>query len=212
MNEMKKSTTDFLSTIWDYIPRKFKFCFFSSFVIGILVHFFMISNKITNLDDIVCVPGVGVGPNLGRWFQIPVHNLFSPWSNPALNGIMTILFLSIAACVIVSSLKIESITGAVLIGIIIMSLPSTASNMYFMYLAPTFALSILATTINVYITMNYKFGWIFGAILQLFSMACYQAYFGLATSMFVLMCLLMLIDGEEIEVVVKICLIACHAE
>lgn len=203
MNDIKKTSPDFINHIWNNIPQNNKICFFSSFVIGILVHFFMISNKITNLDDIVCVPGVGVGKDLGRWFQIPVHNLFSPWSSPALNGIMAIFFLSIAACVIVNSLKVESITGAVLIGIIIMTIPSTASNMYFMYLAPTFALSILATTVNVYITMKYKYGWIFGAILQLFSMACYQAYFGLSTSLFVLICLLMLIDGEEVGFVVK---------
>ena len=201
--EEKKQMPDFLKKIWSSIPITDRFCFSVSLITGLLVHFYMLSNKITNLDDIVCVPGVGGGKVLGRWFQEPVHDLFSPWSSPALNGIMAIIILSIAACVIVNTLKIESITGAVLIGITMMTLPSTASNMYYMYLAPTFALSILASTINVQITSKYKLGFILGSVLQFFSMACYQAYFGLSASLFVLLYFLMLIDGGDILIIVK---------
>ncbi|WP_408069715.1 glucosyltransferase domain-containing protein [Butyrivibrio sp. JL13D10] len=201
--EQKQQMPDFVRKIWSSIPVTNRFCFCVSMITGLLVHFYMLSNKITNLDDIVCVPGVGGGKVLGRWFQEPVHDLFSPWSSPALNGIMALIILSIAACVIVNTLKLKSVTGAVLVGITMMTLPSTASNMYYMYLAPTFALSILASTINVQITSKYKFGWILGAVLQFFSMACYQAYFGLSASLFVLVYMLMLIDGGNILIIVK---------
>ena len=194
---------DFIKKIWDKIPRTHRFCFSVSLAFGILVHFLMISNKITNLDDIVCVPGVGGGKVLGRWFQEPVHDLFSPWSSPAFNGIMSIIILAAAACVIVSILKLETITGAVLVGVVIMALPSTASNMYYMYLAPTFALAILASVLNVYLTSKYTYGFILCAVLQFFSMACYQAYFGLAASIYVLLYLLMLIDGTEVKSVIS---------
>lgn len=201
--EEKAQMPDFLKNLWNSISIPDRFCFFVSIVTGLLVHFLMLSNKITNLDDIVCVPGVGGGKVLGRWFQEPVHDLFSPWSSPSFNGIMSIIILAIAACVIVNTLNIKSITGAVLTGITIMTLPSTASNMYYMYLAPTFALSILASTINVRITSKYKFGFILGCILQFFSMACYQAYFGLSASLFVIVYLFMLIDGGDILIVIK---------
>ena len=208
---------DFLKKIWDKIPVTHRFCYFASLITGLLVHFLMISNKITNLDDIVCVPGVGGGKVLGRWLQEPIHDIFSPWSSPAFNGIMAIIILSFAACVIVSLLKIKSITGAVLTGVIIMTLPSTASNMYYMYLAPIFALSILASVLNVYLTSKYTYGFILGAILQFLSMACYQAYFGLAASLFVLVYFLMLIDGTNVMLVIKkglrslLCLIVAMA-
>ncbi|WP_026498424.1 glucosyltransferase domain-containing protein [Butyrivibrio sp. WCD2001] len=194
---------DFLKKIWEKLPITHRFCFFISFITGLLVHFFMISNKITNLDDIVCVPGVGGGKVLGRWLQDPIHDIFSPWSAPALNGIMAIIFLSAAACVIVSVLKIESITGAVLVGVMMMTLPSTASNMYYMYLAPIFALSILASVLNVYLTSKYTYGFILGIVLQFLSMACYQAYFGLSASLFVLAYFLMLMDGAKVSLVIK---------
>ena len=194
---------DFLRKIWDKIPLTQRFCFFASLITGILVHFFMISNKITNLDDIVCVPGVGGGKVLGRWLQEPIHDLFSPWSSPAVNGIMSIIILSVAACVIVATLNIQSVTGAVLIGVMMITLPSTASNMYYMYLAPTFALAILASVLNVYLTSKFTYGFISGAILQFLSMACYQAYFGLATSLFVLVYFLMLIDGMNVKLVIR---------
>ncbi|WP_029323744.1 glucosyltransferase domain-containing protein [Butyrivibrio sp. AE3004] len=201
--ENNTQVPDFLNKIINDIPKKYRYCFFVSLATGILVHFLMLSNKITNLDDLVCVPGVGGGKVLGRWFQEPVHDLFSAWSNPALNGIMAIIILSLTACVITKILKIQSITGAVLIGVMMITLPSTASNMYYMYLAPTFALSILASVINVHITIKYKFGFILGALLQFLSMACYQAYFGLSVSLFVLAYLLMLIDGMNNLLVIK---------
>lgn len=194
---------DYFKNILGKLELKYKYTFFTGLVVGILVHFLMISNKITNLDDIVCVPGVGGGKVLGRWFQEPVHDLFSPWSSPALNGIMSIIILSIAACIIVSALDIKSITGAILVPVVIMTLPSTASNMYYMYLAPTFAMAILASTLNVYLIIRYKFGWILGAVLQFFSMACYQAYFGLATSLLVLAFIIKLIDGNKVNSVVR---------
>ncbi|MBE5859415.1 MAG: hypothetical protein E7301_04745 [Butyrivibrio sp.] len=202
MNE-KQQMPDFIKKIWMSIPVTGRSCFSAGIITGLLVHFFMLSNKITNLDDLVCVPGVGGGKVLGRWFQEPVHDMFSPWSSPSLNGIMAIIILSIAACVIAQILKIKSITGAVLVGAAIMTLPSTASNMYYMYLAPTFALAVLACTINVWVTTKYRYGVIIGAVLQFFSMACYQAYFGLSVSLFVLVFMLMLIDGEDIVCVVK---------
>ena len=194
---------DFMKRIWDKIPLTQRFCFSASLITGILVHFFMISNKITNLDDIVCVPGVGGGKVLGRWLQEPVHDFFSPWSSPALNGIMAIIILSIAACVVVATLNLKSITGAVLVGVMMITLPSTASNMYYMYLAHTFALAILASVLNVYFTSKYTYGFIRGAILQFLSMACYQAYFGLAASLFVLVYFLMLIDGTSVKLVIR---------
>ncbi len=201
--EKTSQMPDYINRIWGRIPKTHRFCFFTSLITGLLVHFFMISNKITNLDDLVCVPGVGGGKVLGRWFQEPVHDLFSPWSSPAFNGIMAIIFIALSACVISTILRVNSITGAMLIGLMMITLPSTASNMYYMYLAPTFALAILASVINVHITIKYKFGFILGALLQFLSMACYQAYFGLSASLFVLAYLLMLMDGMNIVLVIK---------
>ncbi len=189
---------DFLAFMWNKVNKQQKISFVTGMISGLLVHFFMISNKITNLDDIVCVPGVGGGKALGRWFQEPLHDMFSPWSSPAVNGIMAIIFLSIAAAVIVTVFEIRTVTGAILIPLMMMTLPSTASNMYYMYLAPIFALAILMSAINVYLTLKYRFGWIPGAILQLLSMGCYQAYFGLSTSLLVLAIILLFVDGEPV--------------
>ncbi len=196
---MKETMPDIVNNTWKKIPMVYKVCYLTSLTVGLIVHFFMLTNKITNIDDIICVPGVGGGPVLGRWFQEPVHDFFSPWSSPAFNGIMAILFISAAACFIVSSLGIKSITGAVLISVMLMTMPSIASNMYYMYLAPTFGFAILLSTINVYLTVKYRFGWIIGAVLQFFSMALYQAYFGFTTSLYVLIIILYLIDGKQVN-------------
>ena len=189
---------DVLKWLWGRVETRYRVCFFAGLGAGFITHLFMLANKITNLDDIVCVPDVGGGANLGRWLQQSVHYAFSEWASPALNGGMTILFLSLAACLIVAILGIKSCTGAAVTALMLLTFPSTASNMYYMYLAPTFALAILMSVTGVLLTQRLRHGWIAGVILQLLSMACYQAYFALAASLYVLALLLSLFDGEKL--------------
>ncbi len=210
MNEKEEMMPDFIKNLWGRIPGLCKIGFFTALVTGFIVHFFMLTNKITNVDDIGSVPGVGGGAILGRWLQEPLHEIFSQWAAPSLNGTMSILFISIATCFIVSALNVKTVTGAVLIPVVIMTFPSIASNMYYMFDSPMYGVAILLCSLNIYLTVKYKFGWIIGSVLQFLSMGLYQAYFAFTASVYILFLILVLLDGKDTVVVFKkgiICLI-----
>ena len=189
---------DFVRLLRKRMGGRYLIALVAGLIAGNLTHLYMIANKITNLDDISGIPGVGGGAALGRWLQPRLHHLFSVWSAPAINGEMSILFLSLAACLMILLLEIRTEGGAALAAILLVTFPSVTSNMYYMLLAPTFALAVLMSVLGVYLTRHYRFGWIFGVILQILSMACYQAYFAVAASLYVLLLILMLTDGKKV--------------
>lgn len=189
---------DMLKVWISKLERRDRICLVTGLVTGLVTHLMMLTNKITNLDDIVCVPDVGGGAVLGRYLQMPVHMLFSEWSAPALNGMMAILLLTITCCILLHLLRLNSDTAAVLVPFLMLTGPSVASNMYYMYLAPTFAVAILLSVATVAITeWGGRFGWIPGFCLLIISMACYQAYFALCATVFLLAFAMALIDGKE---------------
>ena len=192
--------------------RRDVICLITGIIAGFVTHFYMLANKITNLDDIVCVPDVGGGAVLGRYLQMPVHMLFSEWSAPAINGSMSILLLSITCCVLLHLLGIRSDSGAVLVPLLVLTGPSVASNMYYMYLSPTFSFAILLSVCAVAVTLGsppgvnrifMRFGWIAGVVLLIISTACYQAYFALSATVFLLVLLTYLIDDTGSNVIMS---------
>ena len=112
---------DVLRQVWERTKRRDRLCLATGLISGMITHIYMLTNKITNLDDVVCVPDVGGGEVLGRYLQMPVHMLFSEWSAPAFNGMMAIVLLSLTCLVLVRLLGIESDTGALLLPLMMMT-------------------------------------------------------------------------------------------
>lgn len=189
---------DYMLLIWRKIGKAEKAALLSGMVVGILTHLFMITNKIPNWDDVSVVPTTGLGPFAGRWMGDKSAHWFSQWSAPGLNGVMAVVFLAIAAAFVVRILCIQSVTGGVLAAAAIVTFPSIASNMTFMYASPTYSLAILLMAVSVWLTRRFRFGWIPAVYFMMISMAIYQAYFSFAVALFVLALILDLIDHPEI--------------
>ena len=187
----------YFQTILKRIEKRHILCFCVSMIIGMLTHLYTITNKICNWDDLTCPAGVGGGEWHGRWLQPHVYRLFSIWSIPAINGTMAIVLLAFAACLIISALEIRSAAGAALTGAVLVTFPSVASNMTFMYISELFSLAVLLCAAAVYVTKRFRYGWIAAVFLLMDCMALYQAYFAIAASLFVLLVFLQLIESEE---------------
>ena len=150
----------YFQTILKRIEKRHILCFCVSMIIGMLTHLYTITNKICNWDDLTCPAGVGGGEWHGRWLQPHVYRLFSIWSIPAINGTMAIVLLAFAACLIISALEIRSAAGAALTGAVLVTFPSVASNMTFMYISELFSLAVLLCAAAVYVTKRFRYGWI----------------------------------------------------
>lgn len=192
--------TDGIRLLWKRMGASEKAAMLSALLIGILTHLFMIANKLPNWDDVAVIPTTGLGPYIGRWLGDASAHWFSQWSAPGLNGVMAVVFLAIAAPFIVNLCRIRSVTGAVLVGAALVTFPSIASNMTFMYAAPTYSLSILMMVLSVWCTRRWKFGWALAIPLQVLSMAIYQAYLALEAALFLLVLLLDQVDHADREV------------
>lgn len=199
---VKQSTnhTDIILSLWQKIGKPEKAAMISSLIIGILTHLFMITNKLPNWDDVAVIPTTGLGPYIGRWLGDASAHWFSQWSAPGLNGVMAVVLLAIAAPFIVNLCQIRSVTGAVLAGAALVTFPSIASNMTFMYAAPTYSLAILMMVLSVWCTRRWRFGWAAAVILQMLSMAIYQAYLALEAALFLLVLVLDTVDHPDQEV------------
>ena len=194
---------DPIRAIWHRVPKILKACFLSAFCAGVLCHLFMITNKMINWDDLMTQPDVGGGPYFGRWLQFPLHEVFSKWGAPALNGVAAVLFASLAACFVVALLEVQSLSLAVLVGILMTTFPPLTSAMFYMDLVPMFMMAMLFACLAAYVTRRFRFGFLFGAGFLVLSMALYQAYFPVAVVLLVLGSLEDVLQEKEIAQVLR---------
>lgn len=192
-------STDIIKKIYSRLTTETKLSFVSAFLIGIITHLSIITNRLTNWDDIAVTPYAGGGKFFGRWFMEYVFPLFDKWGSETLNGVMAILFLALTVSVIINVLNIRSYTGIILTAALIMTFPSIISCMAFVYMSPTFFVATFLAALSVKLTIKEKRFFVPGIVLLVLSMAIYQAYFALATSLFIMILITHLINGREIK-------------
>ena len=158
------------------IPFNLRLCFSSGVVFGLLTHLFMMTNKLSNWDDVTNFSSYGVGGELGRWVLRFVHPLAGRLSNPWVNGSMAILLLSVAACLIYEILQLRSRLSAVLLPMIFMTFPSLASTMTFMFTVDLYAIGVLLAVLSAYLAVRFRYGFLWGMVPLIFSLGIYQAY------------------------------------
>ncbi len=177
--------SDVLYSVFGKIKKTSWICFFSGIVFGWITHFYMLTHKLPNWDDIMCIDNFGSGAQLGRWFLKYIYQFGGKWSVPALHGMIGIILLSISACFIMEIFRLKSVTAAVLVPLLMLTFPSVASNMTFMFMMHTSALAILMLCIAVYLARRYRYG-VFGcAVLLIFVLAIYQSYIAFAIALLI---------------------------
>jgi len=169
--------------LWEMLPKRIKYTFVMTFLIGLIAHGFAFVNKIPNNDDLYNIRAYGATLGHGRWFQSflgPVMSKFGGnYTNPWILGLVTLFFLAIASCFVVEVFEIQSIYGSVLIGGIMVTFPPIIGNFAYMFSAPYYSFSILLISISAYFFVRkdraiYSF---VAILLVACSMGIYQAYY-----------------------------------
>ncbi len=198
-SDMTEHTTDTLRDFWKRIPLNLKCCFLTGLFSGILIHAYMLTNKLPNWDDINNMGSYGVGGEFGRWFLKYVHHLDGTWSVPWLSGIFAIVLISLAACMVVAALELTSITGAVLVPLMMLSFPSMCSLFTFMFTADCYAVAILFSCTAVWLLRRFRYGFLPAGVLLVLGMGIYQAYLCLALGLLVIGLFLDFIREEDVK-------------
>ncbi len=153
-----------------------KVCFTVAILVGILAHFYKITNWLPNWDSLVFRYHSQNMISLGRWFLPIVCSFSSFYDLPFLNGLIAIAFHGLGAVCICKIFNIKKKVTAGMIGAMAVSVPTVTSVMMYNYVADGYSMAFfLSALAAVYLTKE-KPRFILSAVLIALSMGIYQAY------------------------------------
>ena len=186
--ETKKN--DILFQLFSKIPSHLWVAIVSGIVAGFMTHFYMLTHKLPNWDEINNIRGYGSGAAWGRWFLRYVRPLSGEWSVPSINGVLAIIIVVAASCFVIEALNLKSVTSAILVPVMMVTFPGFASTMTFMFTVNSYAIGILLACLGAFFLRKVRFGWIVALLSFTLCMGIYQSYICLAAGILVAgMCL-----------------------
>lgn len=172
--------------------HEIKWTMASSLMVGLLAHGYILFNKISYHDDIFCLYTLGGTYGSGRWslgiMGALMRRLFGgTYSAPALNGILSIVLIGVAATLIVRMFSICDVKWMVAIAAIMETIPVVTSTFSYMFTAPYYMAALVFSVLAAYFISKQK-KWMdlsgLGAILCLaIAVGIYQAYFAVTVSL-----------------------------
>ena len=180
------------------IPRWILVCMGSSLLCGLLIHGFMMTNKLPNHDDVAFLNSIGYTLVSGRWFLALLGKLGEPWSMPWVNGLVAIVCTGGASCFILATLSQRDTVSAAVLPFLLLSFPSAANIFSYMYFAGVFFFGILLTSAAVYCVARFHWaGLPAGVVLLACAMGVYQAYVCFAAGLLLLWAIRVLLDPAQ---------------
>ena len=165
------------------IKKEWKIAFIATFIIGLLVHIYRFTNDIPNHDGIINQYDSQNIIGSGRWF-LTVACMFSSYFDlPLIDGIFSLVFISLTMVLIVEIFKMENPVLIVIGGGILVSFPAITDTFLFLYTADGYMIAMFFASIAVYITRMETPGvWrtVIAAILICLACGIYQAYVSFA--------------------------------
>lgn len=192
-----------LKSVWKKIPEQCKYAFCGAFVIGLLDYLYTITNKFLTLDSMWNIYSAQDMITSGRQFLTYACRISSYFDLPAVNGILAILYLALAAALIVHIFEIRSLVLSVLAGGMLVTFPAISSTFCYTYTVDGYMLALLLVVIAYEVTEHWQFGWIPAALFTGFSLGVYQAYYSFLIILCVLKLLAWLLYEKDWREVVK---------
>lgn len=199
---MSLKTTRFLSpeeclrALWDKIPAHIRLTFFSALVSGLLAHLYMFTKKVLNHDDIGDLFYTNYGAASGRWLLPKLAHLDGSFSTPWLLGVLSLVLIALAACFVVSLMRLKRPLSCILAAAIMVTFPTVTATMAYMFTADAYFCSLALACFAAYITNKYRFGFLAGIAAICLSMGVYQSYFGVTAVLMVGILILDTLDGD----------------
>ena len=177
--------------------------FFSALGLGLAAHGFWLTNKLPFDDDLPNLFTKGATWVSGRYGLELMRLVMPDASMPWIYGLMSLLFLALAVCLIVRMFRIESSLLQVLVAGAFVCFPAEGATMGYAFTAAPYALALLCTTAGLWLfTENRRGRWLLAPLLLAFSCSVYQGYFAFASSFCVILMLAALVrEGQSARAV-----------
>ncbi len=164
------------------IDSGYKLVFLCSIISGLISHSIGLFNKLSIHDDLYYFFDIGQTMASGRWmlaFLGYINKLFygtEHYSLPLFNGILAILYLALASCLIVRILDIKDSVMCSFVGLFMVSFPAVTSMMGYSFTLKFYCFGLLIGLLGVYLLIKKEIICkIAGTILFTLSLGVYQA-------------------------------------
>ena len=185
-------------SLWHRIPAQLRAAFFSCFFTGLLVHLYAFTNLIPNSDGLSRVFDPQYMLVSGRWFlhTASMPNAFTQM--PMVIGLLSLLFLGLAAALTVDLLKIRGLVLSGLIGAVMAAFPALGYTYLYMFTASAYGIGIFLAVLSLWlICRGGNVRLTLGVVALAFSMGTYQAYVTLAIGLSLLVVLREILTPES---------------
>lgn len=179
------------------ISKEQKIAFIGTWIVGVFCYFMMMSNRFLTYDSMWNLVSEQDILYLGRQFLTYACKISSDYDLPALNGLLSIFYLSVAAALLVDVFDIKSSVFAFLTGGMLVSFPSVINTFVYSFTVDGYMLAVLLITLAFFVTVKYKWGFIAGIFLCGFSIGIYQAYFSYLIMLCIVFILIKVLDESD---------------
>ena len=180
------------------LGRRDRLPFLTALLTGLLAHGFFLTNKIPVDDDLPFFFGKGATTISGRWGLELLRLVLPDYSMPWLYGLLSLLVLSVCACMIVVLFDIRNPFLKALLAAVFVSFPAETGTISYTFtsLPYAIALGLAIGAVCAYRGGGWQ-GFALAVAMLLLSCAIYQGYFAFAASFCVLLLLQELLRGEK---------------
>lgn len=172
------------SEIWgevkQKVKRKWKLAFLSAVCVGLLVHMPVMLSDIPNHDGLDSMYFDQNMITSGRWFLSVACGFSSYYTLPWLIGLLGLLFLGVAAAVLVELLEVEKGWAVAACSGLLVTFPALASTFAYVFTLDGYMMALLLALLAVLCTKKYEKGFLAGGVCLAFSLGIYQGYLAFA--------------------------------
>lgn len=173
-----------LTDWWSRLEKQYKQAFFGTFVAGLLTHMYMLTNKLPNHDYVYNIHGDQFywPLSIGRWVLNLFAGLSSDFYLPWVNGVLAILWLSVAAGIVVAVLELKNAVPVLLCSALLAAYPALTDTMGYLFTVDAYMAGLLLSVLAVWFWEK-KSGiarWFGCAVCIALAVGTYQAYLSFA--------------------------------
>lgn len=179
------------------IKEEWKITFLSVLIIGLITHSYMFLNNFLSADAMWSIYADQNMITSGRWFLSIACGISSYYQLPWVIGIISLIWIGIAAIFIVEIYEVKNKETCVLVAGVLVTFPALVSTYSYMYTADGYMLAVMLVCIAVYILKKYSWGFIPAGILLGFALGIYQAYLAFAILLCMGLLFISILKGEN---------------
>lgn len=173
----------------------------SSLFTGFAAYMFCFTNKLETMDDLAGMYGQGATLSSGRW-GLDILKYFMPnFSLPWLNGLLSLLLITISICFVLEIFKIRSRVLQIVLPAVLISFPSQICTYGYMFTTAQYAFALFSAIVGVFLLSRGR-SWtdfLCSAFCFVLTMSIYQAYIAVAASYLVVYVIFLVIEDSKSE-------------